>query len=142
MPTATMTASTRTVVYHFDVTRHGGRTGEHPMTGDPIPPGAVIIDALLRVEGLFVPGQPRSAAPRDVATVALVAGGRSLCAPVMPSPATWPVGRVKRLELTAAGRAVPADGPVAVAVGGVGGFLSGALLLALTVLELPPPMKG
>ncbi|AEA23116.1 hypothetical protein Psed_0862 [Pseudonocardia dioxanivorans CB1190] len=128
------TVPTTTAVYRFAVDRDGGGVGYHQLDGDPIPAGALVVDALARIERKFGPAEPPQA--RSPLRLAVVLGGGVLLPPVGMGALAAP-GQVLRSELPARARVLVANGErPAVAVEGSVGFATGGLLLAVTWLHL------
>ncbi|GEL22762.1 hypothetical protein PSU4_17160 [Pseudonocardia sulfidoxydans NBRC 16205] len=136
MGTDTLTGvTTSTSVYRFDVACDGGTVGHHLLVGDPIPAGAVVVDALARVERKFVSAEPPQA--RSPLRLAVVVGGGVLLPPVGTGALASP-GQVLRSELPARARVLVGNGErPAAAVEGSVGFSAGGLLLVVSWVELP-----
>lgn len=137
MATTLTTASTTTTLYRFDPSVDGGAAGGHPLAGDPIPPGAIVIDALVRIEAPFkLVAGPHN--PRDIVRLAVLLGARHLIAHVSLSNA-YP-GTVLRSELPTRARTVVANGElptVGIEPSGTRGYAEGALTVAVTWMALP-----
>lgn len=140
--TATIPTAPTLAVAVFDVELDGGSTGQHPLRGDLVPAGAIVVDALLRVDAPFViAGSARTLATRELPTAELLIGQTQALPPTTLGNSAWSAGRVRRAALTAEARTVTVtvDSPLLLGIaptGGVG-FFAGALTAVVTYLLVP-----
>lgn len=142
MISTTIPAVQQLAVALFDVELDGGGSGEHPMRGDLLPAGAVVLDALARIDAPFVTAKPGSAlSARMIPTLSIQVGGRRIIPTLSLSNQTWRAGAVKRSELAATGAVAVCHDELAVTAAieppGGGGYARGALTVLVTYVVVP-----
>lgn len=141
MPELITEITQRIAVATFDVERDGGGVGNRELVGDVVPAGAIVVDALVRIDEVF---RAAVAAPKRemVPTIMLRLAGVSLTdRPIAAGHASWVPGRVKRSTLTAGASHIAATGhPVVAGITepGSGGFTAGRLTVVISYIDLPP----